>query len=98
MTPSLRLLQLPDRPQDFFVVPDVAAGLVLRVHQLSVDLDVEDASVARDLPDPDSELLLDRCRQTGGNRIVVSDLAEGDDHLHELLLVRGRRLDRVDAF
>jgi hypothetical protein len=78
------------------VVPDVAAGLVLRVHQLSVDFDVEDASVAPDLLDPDSELLLDRGRQTGGYRIVVSDSAEGDDDLHELL--RGRRLDRVYGF
>ncbi len=57
-------------------------GLVLAVDQLAADSDVEDSAGALDQFGVDSELLLDRFRQTGGFRVVVSLHAVLDGHLH----------------
>ena len=45
-------------------------------------MDVEDPAVPFDQLCLDSQLLLDKSRQTGGPGIVVSDLAEFDGDLH----------------
>jgi hypothetical protein len=70
------------------VVLDVASGRVLRIEKLAVRSDVEDASIARDELDVDSEFFVNRFRQTGGNRIVVSDLAKFDRDVQQNLLFK----------
>jgi hypothetical protein len=95
------LLQLPDQREDLFAVADMPSRLVFGVDQSPVDDDVEDAAVARDLLGPDTEYRLEGGRQTGGQGVVVSDLAEGNGDLHDHLglgfrtrrTTGGRRLD-----
>lgn len=60
------------------MIADVTAGFMFRIDQGAVDLHVENAAVARDEFRDDSEFILDGGRQTGGDRVVVSDLAELD--------------------
>ena len=62
-----------------------AARLVLRVDELSVDDDVEDATVALDQLRIDIHRLLDLGRQTGGLWKVVSAHAVLDRDLHLVL-------------
>jgi hypothetical protein len=62
----------------------VATRFVLRVHERAIDIHVEDASVARDERGLDAEFLLDRIRQTGGDRVVVSGLAVLDGNAHDI--------------
>jgi hypothetical protein len=76
------LLQRVDQVEHFLIVADVPARLVLGVDERAVDLDVEDPVVARDLRDAGPELLLDGFRQTGGDGVVVSDVAERDLDRH----------------
>jgi len=51
--------------------------------ELAVGDDVELTAGARDDVGVDAERLLDRGRQTGGLRQVVSNLAVADRHLHD---------------
>jgi hypothetical protein len=60
----------------------VTPRLELRIDELSVDLHIEDPSGTGDQLGFDSELLLDRAGQTGGDGIIVSDLAELDGDVH----------------
>jgi hypothetical protein len=78
----LRAVQRVNEFQDLGVVANVSAGLVFGVDQRAVDLHVEDAAVAGDELGLRAELRFDRVRQTGGDGIVVSDLAELDGHVH----------------
>jgi hypothetical protein len=61
-----------------------AAGGLLREQQLAVELDLEDAAPPLDQLGPGPEPLLDRVRQTGGAREVVSGDAvlDGDPFGH----------------
>ena len=58
---------------------------MLAVDQLAIGDDIEDASSAGDERRLDAESLLDRGRQTGGLRFVVSLHAVGDADFHESL-------------
>jgi hypothetical protein len=69
-----------------FVGAGKRVGLVLGVHQLVIDLDVEDALVALLDFGVDAVALLELGRQTGGRREVVSLGAVGDPDLHGGLL------------
>jgi len=71
-----------DQVENFPVVADVTPRLELGVDESPVDLDVEDPVVAGDLRDLRAELLLDGFRQTGGDGVVVSDVAERDLDRH----------------
>ena len=61
-------------------------GLVLGVNQVAVDPNVENASPALDQLTNQIEFLLDRIRQTGGLREVVSLHAVFNRDLHRSLL------------
>jgi hypothetical protein len=69
--------------EDLFVAADVSSGLALGVDPLSVDDDVEHAATSGDQPGLHAELTFDCLRQTGGDGIVVSDLAELDGDVHD---------------
>jgi len=58
---------------------------LLAVDAATIDHDVEDAASAGDQRRVDIELLLDRGRQTGGLRFVVSLHAVGDADFHDAL-------------
>lgn len=66
-----------------------AAGLVFRVDQLAVDLDVEDSAGTLDQPGLFTESFLKFGRQTGGFRKVVSLAAVFNSYLHEFYLLFG---------
>jgi hypothetical protein len=60
-----------------------AAGPMLAVNQLAVGLYVKDSTTAPDQFDLHAVLLLDRGRQTGGCRLVVSFATILDADFHE---------------
>jgi hypothetical protein len=64
-----------------------APELLLREDQLAVDRDLEDAAGAGDQLGTDLRLPLDRIRQTGGARLVVSNHAVFDRYLHRVSLL-----------
>ena len=59
-----------------------SAGFLLAVDQLAVDFDVEDSPAALDEFDGDVEFGLNRIRQTGGLRRVVSLYAILNGNVH----------------
>lgn len=59
-----------------------ASGLVFRVDDLAINLDIEDAAAALDQLSGGAGLFLDCVRQTGGLRGVVSLHAVSDTDLH----------------
>ena len=73
--------------QDFRVFRKMA-GFFLAVDQLAVDFDVEDSPAALDEFGGDVEFGLDRVRQTGGLRRVVSLYAILNGNVHVSPLVR----------
>jgi len=74
-------LQFADAVQDFRMFGE-SAGFLLAVDQLAVDFDVEDSPAALDEFDGDVEFGLDRVRQTGGLRRVVSLYAILNGNVH----------------
>jgi hypothetical protein len=60
-----------------------AAGLVLAVNELAIGLYVEDSAATLDELDLGVMVLLDRGRQTGGLRFVVSFATVLDADFHE---------------
>ncbi len=93
-----RLLMLAD-PLEDLVVGREAEGLVLRVDELPVEGDVEDAAVPALEVSGQPELLLDGGLQTGGLGVVVSFGAVGDQDLHTLtpLLTSDGTWSRLDS-
>ena len=65
-----------------------SAGFLLAVDQLAVDFDVEDSPAALDEFDGDVEFGLNRIRQTGGLRRVVSLYAILNGNVHIGPLIR----------
>ncbi len=89
----------PLAPQggDYLVGLREAPGLVLRVDAGAVGHDVEDAVGAFDQLGLDTELLLQRGRQTGGLGKEVSSAAVGDGHVHDGSSGAGSKVPRRDA-
>ena len=71
--------------EHFLIVANVTPGLVLRVDQGPVDLDVVDPAATRDETCLDPQLPLDVGRQTGGPWPVVSLTAVRDRDVHPRL-------------
>ncbi len=65
-----------------------SAGFLLAVDQLTVDFDVEDAPAALDELGVDVEFGLNRIRQTGGLRCIVSLYAIFNGNVHVGPLIR----------
>ena len=65
-----------------------SSGFLLAVDQLAIDFDVEDSPAAFDELGVDVELGLNRVRQTGGLRRVVSFYAVFDGNAHVGPLIR----------
>ena len=82
-----RFGQLPDEPALVRELP----GLVLRVDEGAVDLDVEDAAPARDQLGVDAERFFQTGSQTDRFRLVVSGVAVGDGDFHGRARVRSDR-------
>ncbi len=83
----LRGVKLTEAVQYFRMFRE-SAGFLLAVDQLAIDFDVEDSPAALDEFGVDVEFGLNRVRQTGGLRRVVSLYAILDGNLHGDPLVR----------
>ena len=83
----LRGVKLAEAVQDFGMVRKLA-GFLLAVDQISIGFNVEDSPAALDEFGVDVEFGLNRVRQTGGLRRVVSLYAILDGNLHGDPLVR----------
>lgn len=88
------LATLRDDPQDLVVLGKPIQRF-LGEHQFSVQFDLEDAAVGGDQLRLQTELLLDGVRQTGGARLVVSNLAVFNGDLHVDLRVSGHHRPRI---
>ncbi|MGH7287521.1 MAG: hypothetical protein ACREI8_05820 [Myxococcota bacterium] len=84
------LRALTQRRQDLTHIRETP-GFVLAEDALAVGADVEDAVITSQQLGRDAELLLDRGRQTGGLRQVVSAPAVVNGDLHGLLIVPSLR-------
>ncbi len=82
-----RGLEFADAVQDFRMFRK-SAGFLLAVDQLAVGFDVEDSPAALDEFGGDVEFGLDRVRQTGGLRRVVSLYAILNGNVHVGPLIR----------
>jgi hypothetical protein len=58
--------------------------LALREHELAVPSDLEGAALPFDQLGLDTQVFLERVRQTGGSRQVVSSDAILDGHVHDV--------------
>jgi hypothetical protein len=89
-------LELRQHREDLGVLREPPC-IVLREDLPAVDDDVEDAAAPLDELGRDARLLLDRGRQTGGLRLVVSLHAVGDRDLHRLPLASGATSGRCPS-